>query len=193
MSHYIDVYISSYPFSCGNDILYARRKEIDSCKHPRVKQEKFYVWKLLELGLKESLGLDIKDVKFEKLECGKWICDKCHFSLSHTDDFVAVAISNVNVGIDIELLDKKRDYSALKDKVLFGEEKFDDKKQFLTIWTIKEAYFKTLNQRHFMPNQIDLKLINNIKNDMININDKDIMLSLVSDKPTEVRLKKALQ
>lgn len=72
-----------------------------------------------------------------------------HFNLSHAGDFVACAVHESPVGIDLEAL---RSVSpALADKVCTAQERefiLDggafDSTRFLQIWTVKEAYLKYL-------------------------------------------------
>ncbi len=82
-----------------------------------------------------------------------------HFNISHSDDFVAVAVCDKPVGIDIEAMRKvslnlaKRVCNEDELVYVFGklpsedDFKSDDEdfiKRFLEIWTIKEAYFKCI-------------------------------------------------
>ena len=86
------VYFAHIPFVCDGYVCDIRQKEIESCSNFKVKQEKFYIWKLLEIALKQSLGIDIREVEFRKLDNGKWVCDKCQFSLSHIKAHSSTAI-----------------------------------------------------------------------------------------------------
>ena len=70
-----------------------RQEQIEHTTHPDLKQQRYFVWKLLEYALQHSLGLEMKNLHFSRTENGKWICEECYFSLSHTQDAVAVAVS----------------------------------------------------------------------------------------------------
>ena len=72
-----------------------------------------------------------------------------HFNLTHSGDYVACALHNAPIGIDLEAL---REVSpALMDKVCSVQEQeyilLDgtfDSTRFLQVWTAKEAYLKYL-------------------------------------------------
>ena len=132
-----------------------RQTEIDEVSNIEVKKDKYLVWKLLEYALQKSLNVDIKDVKFTKDETGKWLCDKCEFSLSHSKNVVCVAISKRPVGVDIEKINPQKD--KFLEKILSDEEREDyqklkekDKIGFLfDAWTRKESLFKKENIKDF--------------------------------------------
>lgn len=169
MEKFTDIYFAHIPFLCDGYICEVRQKEIESCSNFKVKQEKFFIWKLLEMAFKDSLGIDIKDVEFTKLENGKWVCDRCQFSLSHSHGIVCVAISDAYVGVDLEYIDGRRHPLNLVDKTLHPNEKCESENDFFVLWTIKEAAFKHSNDNKFDPKKIDTTSITNCKTDYINI------------------------
>lgn len=96
----------------------------------------------------------IKADNFVKMQNGRWeIGDdfgerKVDFSISHSYDFVAVALSNTDkIGIDIEKVDKK--IIKIKEKLL-GDKFFTTEEEnakilaetLTTEWTIKESLYK---------------------------------------------------
>ena len=106
----IDVYFAKIPPVDGKGTLYPaqRQAELSSCSHTRVRRQKYYVWKLLEYALWQSLALDIRTLEFSKTKNGKWTVQDCCFSLSHSHNVVAVAISSGEIGVDVERIDEKR-------------------------------------------------------------------------------------
>ncbi len=76
---------------------------------------------------------------------GKWVADNCYLSLSHTDGYVAAAVSDLPVGVDIERTNRKL-AKGLYDRIVCGKEKAlyaaPDNTQLLQLWTAKEAVFK---------------------------------------------------
>ncbi len=62
-----------------------------------------------------------------------------HFSLSHSGDYKALAISQEVIGIDIQQR-KTLDYMAVSER--FFERQVTDSKDFFDDWTAKEAYAK---------------------------------------------------
>ena len=73
---------------------------------------------------------------------GKPIIEGLNFTLSHSDKVVAVAFTNTNanIGIDVEKIDKKRDVTKLKK--LFTNLKENDYYDFYLKWTQREAIIK---------------------------------------------------
>ena len=138
-----------------------RQDEIDRCSCDRVRREKYCVWKLLEYALNDAFGLDIRNVNFYKNENGKWLSDKCFFSLSHTDGAVAVAVSDKNVGVDIEAVRRHRE--GIEQRILTNSERAEKNalteeeqiEYIIKCWSKKESIFKTLDLRVFEPNKIE--------------------------------------
>lgn len=149
----VDVYVATIPQNTDLFPVYplARQEEIDDCKNEKVKREKYYVWKLLEYALQRSFGYKLQNQNFHKTARGKWECENCFFSLSHSKNAVAVALSRKNVGVDIEFYDPTR-LLPLADKLLNENERTlyeatpnEQKAEFLLRkWTEKESIFKSL-------------------------------------------------
>ena len=129
----------------GDEVEFAPRKtEIDECRHELHKKQKYCVWKLLEYAL-EKEGYDTKKIRFFK-QGQKWMSDTVNFSLSHSDELTAVAISDYGVGIDVEKYKKCDDRTA---KRVLSEEDYrkyllaaDRDKFFIDKWTALESLFK---------------------------------------------------
>ena len=181
MKDYLYVYIAKMPFPHDGSILPARQEEINQCSNLQVREEKFYSWKLLEMAIKEKLGLDPRKVKFTRRDNGKWTCDKCHFSISHSHDIILVAISNKPVGVDIECLLDNRDYLSLKEKTLRKDEPCDDAMTFLRYWTKKEAYFKYSDLDKYVPLYINTNEFHNFITRDVLIGTDRFVYSIISD------------
>ena len=181
LDKFTHVYFAHIPFVCDGYVCDLRKQEIESCSNLKVKQEKFYIWKLLEIAFKESLGIDIRDVDFKKLDSGKWICDRCHFSLSHSHGVVCVAISDAFIGVDIEYVDLKRHPLSLLDKTICESEICRTENDFFELWTIKEAFFKYSNATYFDPKKIDTTKLTNFKTDYLNIGIERYVYTIVGD------------
>lgn len=89
---------------------------------------------------KYTNGLD--DLKYNSY--GKPYKDNIYFSLSHSNDYVVLAISNNQIGIDIELIKDVKE--NLKDYTLSVDEKSTIKNNvdFYKLWTSKESLIKYL-------------------------------------------------
>lgn len=141
-----------------------RNTEIEATANARARLEKYSVFKLLELAVSEELKIDIEDAKIFKNQNGRWTSPYFDFSLSHSKNAVAVALSKKSVGVDIEALSGKN-YTGLAKKYLSPAEyreyevlSVDEKERyFLSKWTSKEALFKSKNEAQFLPRDVNAK------------------------------------
>lgn len=126
-----------------------RQKQLEETKNENHRKQRYSVWKLLQYGLRHSLGLSAEQPEFSLDDRGRWFCDRCFFSLSHSDGAVAVAISDAPVGVDVESLQRSL-HPALPGKILTASEQaafavLDETKQkqyLLEKWCCKESLFK---------------------------------------------------
>ncbi len=95
--------------------------------------------------------------------------DEICFSISHKDFYIIIAISNLNVGIDIETYHNNND-NIPKKFFSLNEQSYintDDncQERFYEIWTKKEAYIKATNNYNFFSmnkfDTFDKTIINN--------------------------------
>ena len=151
------VYVASIPKNLTVEEVYHKERqiEIESVSSDEVKKEKYFVWKLLLFAIQKLLGDREDRISFAKKESGKWACDRCEFSLSHSKGVVCVAVSSFPVGVDIEKVEKpKRDISR---KILSNEEleKFESLEQkerdrfLISRWTNKESIFKMKDNKTY--------------------------------------------
>ncbi|MCH5303462.1 MAG: 4'-phosphopantetheinyl transferase superfamily protein [Ruminococcus sp.] len=101
---------------------------------------------------------EIKNGKYGKPYCEGGRC----FNLSHSGDYVILAVSDCEVGCDIECV-RFLDYERLGKKVFHENEReklgnLSDKQDcFFEIWTRKEAFVKFLGEGfHFKMTSLDL-------------------------------------
>ena len=148
----IDIYISEIPDKLDIKAVYPpeRASYIFSSSNLKKQKERYWVWKTLEEAAKRSFGLKIEDVMFSN-DAGKWKCNSFHFSLSHSENVVAVAVSNHNCGIDIECFDRLRNMSPeqilkLSQRICTYKElaSIDASEDVISIWTKKESIYKYL-------------------------------------------------
>ena len=102
------------------------------------KKQSFFVWKLLEYALYES---GVKSFSFN-VESGKWflIDKKIYFSLSHSSSLVCVALSNNEIGVDIEMVCDK--LLKLEKRYVKSDKEKVDIKYIAECFTKEEANFK---------------------------------------------------
>lgn len=102
--------------------------------------------------ISESLGIDNRNIVFEKTEFGKPICSSAldiQFNLSHSGNYVAGVFDDKQVGIDVEEV-KDKDNDDIVNRFFSRQERDyyenceDRRRMFYELWTIKEAYIKYL-------------------------------------------------
>lgn len=81
--------------------------------------------------------------------------DPCHFNISHSGEWVAVAFSQNEVGVDVEMVNKVDDWEEIASR-FFTETEYAairsgitlEERQviFTQMWTYKEAYIKALGR-----------------------------------------------
>ncbi len=160
-----------------------RQMEIDRYSNPKVRREKYFVWKLLEYALDSSFGMNIAELSFSKNENGKWMADKIFFSLSHTNGAAAVAVSCENVGVDVEAVRRQR--AGLEEKILTPDElcelallEGDEIAEYIIRrWSQKESIFKTLDRQAFIPSSIPADDFS-VRTERIELSGQTYMLSV---------------
>ena len=159
----VKVYIARIPdfVEIGEVFPFERNIEIQECKNEEKKKEKYSAWKLLQFAIEKEVGEKIENIQFAKDKNGKWKCDKCYFSLSHSACVVAVAISYDSVGVDIE---KNREIKTpiykkiLSDSEIKEMEQAQDKNEYiLKKWTQKESVFKEQEKQDYNLKKADTK------------------------------------
>ena len=155
------VYFGKVPRGFGvESVGYAPRDEqiaYDTQPRKRLRQ---YAWIALTRAITEYAETNGCTMPLPRLlPNGKWVADNCYLSLSHTDGYVAAAVSDLPVGVDIERTNRRL-AKGLYDRIACGKEKALyaalDNTQLLQLWTAKEAVFKqTDNNDGLTVSQID--------------------------------------
>lgn len=96
--------------------------------------------------------LNSKKIQFNKNEYGKPYIEnmeKFLFNISHSGEYIVVAISDSEVGIDIEeikdieYIDIARNFfSSEESDYIIGSNKKNGLERFYDVWTLKEAFIK---------------------------------------------------
>lgn len=122
---------------------------------------------LLRTQLAERLQLPPESLVFERGEHGKpalvldddsllsshaalQAAKHLQFNLSHSDDWVVLAVADNRVGVDVESTARENDVMAIADRYFFGSEieeltsfnTSEQRQRFFDYWTLKEAYIK---------------------------------------------------
>ena len=118
------------------------KKRLENCGEDDVKRT-LAGRLLLERMIKRIYGKERFEINYNRN--GKPLCDFCFFSISHSGDFAAVAVSDNQVGVDIQIPGgfKKREkymlFSPAENEFVNAK---DPENRFYTLWTRKEAYIK---------------------------------------------------
>ena len=109
------------------------------------------VHSLLKRELARYLSVDSDEIVIAKDDKGRPYIDgmdDIFISLSHSYGVVMCAFSDAPVGIDIELIQKRR--KSVERRVFTDDESSlidsakDEDKAFFTLWTLKESYLKAI-------------------------------------------------
>lgn len=162
----LDVYVAAIPDKKKIHTVHpqSRDDEIKGVKNNELRYHKYYAWRLLEYGVTHSLGYKFKGLEFRKNPNGKWICPDFEFSISHSGNAVAVAISRKRVGVDIQIFSEPRS-ERFAERMLTANEYSeyslldnDARAKFLMeTWAKKESIFKSLNKEYYNAAEIDTR------------------------------------
>jgi 4'-phosphopantetheinyl transferase len=105
---------------------------------------------LLRYILGRKLGIQIRAITFKKSDNGKPYLEnkEAHFNLSHSGDWVAMALSDGEVGIDVEVVRPvnyriaERFFSTEEVALLNSKEGDEKLDYFFDLWTLKESFLK---------------------------------------------------
>lgn len=169
-----------------------RQEQIENTVHEGLKRQRYYVWKLLEYGLNRSYGLKLQDLHFSREKDGKWSCRECFFSLSHSFDAVAVAISRQPVGVDIECVEHIIS-EGLGDKILTQREQLafeaqpsEDRRTFLLEkWCAKESLYKAGICESFVPQKMET---DDVRTGTIRIGQRDYCYAVAAKDLSNLRV-----
>lgn len=130
-------------------LLPERKERVDRLKNKTVAVRQILSGIFLQYCLGKKLDIlpqnTTKELKLLYNEHGKPYLrnNKYYFNLSHSGGYVVLALSDTEVGIDIERLREKRTNVA---KRFFCKEEYENilssDKKFLEYWTMKEAFVK---------------------------------------------------
>ncbi|WP_191961955.1 4'-phosphopantetheinyl transferase family protein [Staphylococcus aureus] len=128
-----------------------RRQKINKFKFIEDKKRSLIAGLLVKTMLNELSLCDVSKTKFSKGCYGKpYIKNKrnLHFNISHSGDYVCCAISDNEVGIDIERINTSMDIDVFQNyftncewKQLSGDSR-NKYEKFFSLWTLKESYIK---------------------------------------------------
>ena len=165
-------------------------------KIPKLKKDKISKFKNYESKVRSIIGemnlkelLAKKNISYNSLDYyinkyGKQYLknDKIFFNISHSFDYVITAISNNEIGIDIEKVRQTpikiiNQFATEKEKEYILSSNKNIEERIFKIYTLKEAYFKMLGIN--LNNILEVEFI--IENDKIYCNDKNVKVGFIND------------
>ncbi len=127
----------------------AKKKRILKQKEQQNACNMLIVEILAKVVIKKTFGIDIAQQEFAYTEYGKpYLLNypNVHFNISHSGEYVACAVSNKPIGVDIQKIGKYDPDVAKRvcnEKELEQIENSSDKaSEFTKLWTQKEAVLK---------------------------------------------------
>jgi len=170
---------------CFKSIKSFKQDKIKSLANDELKRESIVGEYLLIKGLKQFFNIDYNNIEIIKNSKGKpFIKDKnIYFSISHTDNFVVCALSNKEIGIDVEKI-KEVNLKTIKlfasererNYIIYNKNKLWE--HYFRIYTLKEAYVKMLAKDLTNIKENELGFINN----NICSNDKNVFIKSIKYK-----------
>lgn len=140
-----------------------RKRKIESYRFASDKIRSLFSELLLRFILLKKVNLKNSELVFLKNPFGKPFLKKAsvYFNLSHSNDYIFCAISEKNIGLDIEKIGSvdirlaERFFHPDEYQFLLNSPLHKQKELFYTYWTLKESYVKflgtglTISLNHF--------------------------------------------
>ena len=183
-----DVYLALLPCGECDEPLYPEERDtlVKNTANPRVRRERYFVWRLLEVAIRHSLGLELSEIGLRR-EGERWTSELADISLSH-GGALAVAVSGAPVGVDIESLSGDSDTARLAERFFSEAERAEycaapeeeRRAAFLRIWTAKEAIFKSQRSTAFAPSEVDSGA-SRVHSRTVRLGDENFILSVATE------------
>ena len=160
MAHFTDVYYAALPEVMGRRAIYPPEREsyILQANHPTLMRQRYYVWLLLEYAVEQAFSKNLAQMQLYSTTRGVWKSPFGYFSLSHSHNAIAVAVSDMPVGVDIQQRIEKTTVAnyALNTAEWSHFLSSQCPNELLTeLWTKKECLFKTTDLPRFIPKDVD--------------------------------------
>ena len=183
-----DVYLALLPCGECDEPLYPEERDtlVKNTANPTVRRERYFVWRLLEVAIRRSLGLELPEIGLRR-DGERWTSELADISLSH-GGALAVAVSGAPVGVDIESLLGDSDTARLAERFFSDAERAEyyaapeeeRRAAFLRIWTAKEAIFKSQRSAAFAPSEVDSGA-SRVHSRTVRLGDEDFILSVATE------------
>lgn len=132
-----------------------RKELVDRAGKEEIARKRLYTGAFLQCVLSKETGIAVENLRYKYNEWGKpeLAEEGVYFNLSHSGDYVVLAVSDFPIGIDIEY--KSKNYMSLAKRcfckeeyedIVAVEEEWERRRRFLEYWTMKEAYIKYVGE-----------------------------------------------
>ena len=150
-----DEYIEANYDRLLNKLCDARKEKVLRLKSARVRYTSMMAGLLLQDMAERICGIAKGNLVIRENENGKPYIEgyeNFRFNLSHSGEFVMIAVSDSDVGVDVERI---REREKLVEKRCFTDDEReyikDNNERFFEIWTMKEAYLKCIGTGISLP------------------------------------------
>lgn len=124
-----------------------RKQSVSQMKNEQKRKLRIAADALCRKAVAEFCGVEQSEIVFEHTEKGKPYAKNLpvHFSISHSGDIVICAVSDCEIGIDVEKIRSINPRTAERFATESEKEHIAKSENgFFEIWTLKEAYFKCI-------------------------------------------------
>lgn len=161
----IDIYATNInwggnsPYFCKVTLKFLENKKSRVEQYKRSVISKLFI----KLILVKYYNMNLCEINIVRNQYGKpFLASKnmesnLYFNISHSGEWIVCAISNNEIGIDIEKVDTyshniaKRFYSNNEYNTFLDKNEYERDKYFFDIWTLKESYVKALGKGLSVP------------------------------------------
>lgn len=130
-----------------NDMSESRKEAVRKLLIPQKQKLKIAADRICRKAVSEFCGIPANKIEFAVSEHGKPYAKglDVHFSISHSGDYAVCAVSDKEIGADIEKIrninpEASKRFACENEKIYINSHADG----FFEIWTLKEAYFKCI-------------------------------------------------
>ena len=157
-----------------NDINVKRKEYLEKLKEDSLKKS-YYAWLLLKEMVLEEYNLDIDQLTLYYNEFNKPYFKEFCFNISHSKDLIVVGISNSDIGVDIQYIDKTKDIDKLAKKINSNNDYYD----FYKTFSVKEAKSKKIGTGLVLSKLLEEESVNH--QEIISLDNDEYVLSISCD------------
>ncbi len=156
------IYISEVGQKNGGRVPEYYLKKLETTRSPRLYVERATASELLCLAAERHFGIRTEELSILETKNGKPVCREFFVSVAHRYPYAVIAVSDAEVGVDIELEDElgpskperfaERFFTERERRIYASE---PTPRRLLAIWTAKESLFKRIGGERLEPSRLD--------------------------------------